>query len=57
MSNLKIELQAYFNPTETKVALHIMQEWLTQKLKDNGCCSECDIINTFVKTELLEDLK
>jgi len=34
-----------------------VKEWLTDKLKDNECCAECDIINRFIKTELLGELK
>jgi len=35
----------------------MLTEWLTEKLKDNECCAECDIINRFIKIELLEELR
>jgi len=34
MKDLKTELQTYFNPTETKVALNIIREWLIQKREE-----------------------
>ena len=36
------------------VKLSDVKEYLEENLKDDECCSECDIINKFIKTVLLE---
>jgi len=47
----------YGNTEWEKSFAPMLIEWLTEKLKDNECCGECDIINRFIKTELLGELK
>ena len=38
-------------------ASEAVKEWLTEKLKDNQCCAECDSINRFIKTDLLGEFQ
>lgn len=56
----KVNLQSQTNEfcnNLTYLTLTKVKEWLTENLKDNECCAECDIINRFIKTELLGELK
>lgn len=52
--NLKTELQLYFNPTETKVALNIITDWLKHKRFEIANHTN---VHEAMFDELLEDLK